>query len=41
MLAEGDFRQCQSFSTAADSDEINPGLVTDGTKCGDEMVNII
>ena len=35
---EGDFEQCRSFSTSATSDTISPGLVLEGTKCGDEKV---
>ena len=29
---------CSSVTTRAESDEISPGLIRDGTKCGEEMV---
>ena len=34
----GRFQQCRGSVTAATSDAINPGLVDDGTKCGDDRV---
>lgn len=38
VFVEGSFESCQTFSTAANSDQISPGLVMEGTKCGEEMV---
>ncbi len=38
VSVEGTFEACQSFTTAATSDIISPGLVLEGTKCGNEMV---
>ncbi len=34
----GVFRDCRGSVTLATSDAVNPGLVDDGTKCGDDMV---
>ena len=38
VLVEGTFEECQSFTTAATSDIISPGLVLEGSKCGNDMV---
>ena len=34
----GMFQRCSGSVTAATSDALNPGLVDDGTKCGDDRV---
>ena len=34
----GVFRDCRGSVTPSSSDAVNPGLVDEGTKCGDEMV---
>lgn len=37
----GVFEQCMSFTTSPDSDTISPGLVADGTKCGNTSVSVV
>ncbi len=32
--------QCRGSVTPTSSDAVNPGLVDEGTKCGDEMVSL-
>lgn len=38
---DGDFEECRSFTTSPDSDTVSPGLVADGTKCGNASVSVV
>ena len=38
VQVENVFEECQAFSTSANSDIISPGLVKEGTKCGNGQV---
>ena len=40
VISQGSVHNCQSFTLGVNSDVISPGLVIDGTKCGNEMVII-
>ena len=38
VFSQGSVHVCQSFALGVNSDVISPGLVMDGTKCGNEML---
>lgn len=41
VFFQGVFRSCRYFTTLATADVVSPGLVPDGTKCGDNQVRTV